>query len=149
MLSGMTLGNLTMKIFWKFYAFLFYFIVLSNAYQLLGKDALLSVYYNTAIVFSHWYIVPYFLNILNVLIACAVSFYIFGYAFDIEAISKAPIWLFYIRLLSELTGHSYEIKMLQAQFSHGNIWGYIILASLIFPIIPSFIAQWRMCFNKK
>ena len=136
-----------MKIFWKFYAFLFYLIVLSNAIQLLGKDSLLGVYYNTTIVFSQWFIIPYFLNILNVLIACIVSLYIFGYAFDIQALSKAPKWLFYVRIFTECSGHNYEIKMLQSYFSHDNIWGYALLAALFFPILPSYIAQWRMSFS--
>jgi hypothetical protein len=138
-----------MKLFWKFYSILFFAIVLSNALQLLNKNSLFGVYYNTTIVFSNWFVVPYFLNILNSLIACIVSIFIFGYAFDVQVLSSAPPWLFYIRLLSDCTGHSYELKMVQSGFSHGKLWVFIGLTSLVLPILPSYIAQWKMTFIKK
>jgi hypothetical protein len=138
-----------MKLFWKFYSILFFAIVLNNALQLLNKNSLFGIYYNTTIVFSSWFIIPYFLNILNALIACIVCIFIFGYAFDVQVLSKAPQWLFYARLLSDCTGHSYELKMIQASFSHGELWGFIGLASLVLPMLPSYLAQWRITFNQK
>jgi len=140
---------ITMKLFWKFYAFLFLAIVFNSAFQLLDKDSLFGVYYNTTIVFSKWYIFPYVLNILNSLIACTVCFFIFGYAFDLKALPSSPPWLFYLRLFSDCTGHSYEFKMVQSYFSQGELWGILGLASLILPILPSYLAQWRMTFSKR
>lgn len=138
-----------MKLFWKFYSFLFLAIVLSSTLQVLNKDSLYGVYYNTTIAFSNWYAIPYFLNILNALIDCIVCLFIFGYAFDVKELSKAPRWLFYVRLFSDCTGHSYEFKMVQSGFTHGGLWGYIELASLVLPILPSYLAQWRMTFKQK
>jgi hypothetical protein len=137
-----------MKIFWKSYSFLFFVIVLNNALQLLNKDSLIGVYYNTTIVFSNWYIIPYFLNILNALIACIVCLLIFGYAFNVQILSRAPQWLLYLRLFCDCTGHSYELKIVQSWFSHGKLWGFVELATLVLPILPSYLAQWRMTFNK-
>ena len=137
-----------MKLFWKFYSFLFFAIVLSNSLQVLNMNSVFGVYYSTTIVFSTWFIIPYFLNILNALIACIVCLLIFGYAFNVPFLSRAPQWLFYLRLLSDCTGHSYELKMVQSGFSHGNFWGFVEIASLVLPILPSYIALWRMTFNK-
>jgi hypothetical protein len=138
-----------MKLFWKSYSFLFLAIVSSNAAQLLDKDSVLGVYYNTMIVFSSWYIIPYFLNILNALINCMACAFIIGYAFNWQKLSSAPQWLFYARLLSDCTSRFYEAKMIQASFSQGRLWGCIGLASLIFPIIPSYYLLWRISLKHK
>jgi len=138
-----------MKLFWKLYSCLFLAIVLSNAVQLLNKDSMIGVYYNTIIVFSNWYIIPYFLNILNALITSIVCLFIIGYAFDVKNFSTAPQWLFYARLLSDCTGHSYEVKMIQSGFAQGKYWGMIAIASMVLPILPSYLAQIRMTFKQK
>lgn len=137
-----------LRLFWKFYSALFVAISLNSSLQILDKNSVWGVYYNTTIVFNDWYIIPYFLNILNTLIECIVCLFIFGYAFDVQALSRMPPWLFYVRLLSNCTGHTYQFKMIQASFSQGKIWGLIGLASLILPVLPSYIAQWRMTFKK-
>jgi len=141
--------NNFMKLFWKLYSFLFLVIMLSNASQIINKNSLLGIYYNTTIIFSNWFIIPYFLNILNALIGCLVWVFIFCYAFDVKGLNRAPQWLFYLRLLSDCTGHSYELKMIQSAFSQGKLWGFIGLASLILPILPSYLAFWRMTFDRK
>jgi len=143
------LENYSMKLFWKFYSVLFIFLAWSSALQLLNKDSVLGVYYNTTIVFSNWYIIPYFLNILSALIACIVGLFVLGYSFDVKGFSQMPLWLFYLRLFSDCTGHAYEFKIVQSGFSQSKLWGAVGLASLILPILPSYIAQWRMTFNKK
>ena len=122
--------------------------MLNNALQLLNKDSLIEIYYNTTIVFSPWHIIPYLLNILNALIACIVCVFIFGYAFDLQSLPEAPQWLFYVRLLSDGIGHSYEWQIVQSGFSQSKLTGFLGLASLILPILPSYLAQWRMTFKK-
>ena len=138
-----------MKIFWKFYSVLFLVITSSSALQLLDKNSFLGVYYNTTIVFSNWYIIPYILNILCILITCIVCLFIFGYAFDIKSIPRTPRWLFYVRILSECTGHAYEFKMIQSRFYQSKVWGFVGIATLILLILPSYIAQWRMTFKNQ
>ena len=137
-----------MKLFWKFYSLIFFTIMLNNALQLLNKNSLLEVYYNTTIVFSNWHIIPFSLNILNALIACIVCVFIFGYAFDLQCLPEAPQWLFYVRLLCDGIGHSYEWQIVQSGFSQSKLTGFLGLASLILPILPSYLAQWRMTFKK-
>lgn len=138
----------SMKLFWKLYFALFFAIVLSNALELLNKNSIIGVYYNTAMIFSNWFIIPYFLNILNTLINCIVCLYIFGYAFNTKGLTSAPSWLFYVRLLSDCVGHSYDMQTVQAGFYQGKLSGLLTIAALTFPIIPSYLAQWRMTFNR-
>jgi len=137
-----------MKLFWKLYSFLFFTLVLNSTLELLRPNSLLGIYYHTTIVFSAWHIIPYLLNILNALIACSVCLFIFGYSFDVPILSRAPVWLFYLRILSDCTGHSYEIKMIQSGFSQGKLIGFLGIATLIIPILPSYLVQWRMTFNE-
>jgi hypothetical protein len=138
-----------MKLFWKFYSCLLLSIVLSKALELLNKDSLVEVYYHTTIIFSNWFILPYALNVLNILISCIICIFIIGYAFDLQGLSKAPRWLFYAHLLGDCIGHSYEFKMIQSGFSQGKLIGFIELASLILPLLPSYLALWHMTFNQK
>jgi len=137
-----------MKLFWKLYSLLFYLIVLSNALQILNPNSIVGVYYNTTIVFSNWFIIPYFLNIFNGLINCIVFIIIVTYAFDIKALPQAPAWLFYVRILSDCTGHSYDMKMVESGFAQGIIFGFIALALLILPVLPSYFLQWHITYKK-
>jgi len=136
-----------MKLFWKSYSVLFLAIVLGNGLQLLDKNSSIAVYYNTTIIFGSWHIVPYIINVLNALINGIVCIYILGYAFDLKGLSKAPPLLFYARLLSDCFGHSFEMKTVQSGLSQGYLTGFIGLASLVLPILPSYLAQWRMTFS--
>jgi len=138
-----------MKLFWKIYLGLFTFIVINSVIQLLNKNSVIGVYYNTTIVFNKWHIIPYFLNILNALINCIVCLYLFGYAFEIKNLARAPVWLFYVRLLLDCTGQTYGLKLLQSGFAQDNFYGLLGVASLVFPILPSYLAQWRMTFKHK
>ena len=138
-----------MKFFWKFYAILFYLIVLSNVFQVFNKESVFGIYYTTTIVFSNWFILPYFLNILNTLISCIACLYVLGFAFDIKNFSQAPPWLFYIHLVGDCIGHSYEIKIIQAGFFQSKMAGFLALAYLTLPILPSYIVLWRMSIKQK
>ena len=138
-----------MKLFWKFYSFVFYIIVLNNALQLLNKDSLIEIYYHTTIVFSPWHIIPYLLNILNALINAIVCIFVLGYAFDLKGLSRAPQLLFYARLLSDSIGHSYEWQIILSGFSQSKFAGFLGLASLILPLLPSYLALSRITFKQK
>jgi hypothetical protein len=137
-----------MKLFWKVYSFLFFTIVLSNALSLFSKASIVATYYHITVVFNSWFIIPYLFNALNALLACIACAYLFAYAFDINFLLPAPAWLFYLRLLSECFGHSFEWQMIQASFYQNKFLAIVGLASLIIPIIPSYIAQWRMSYPK-
>jgi len=138
-----------MKLFWKFYSLIFYIIVLNNALQLLNKDSLIEIYYNTTIVFSPWHIIPYLFNILNVLINAIVCIFVLGYAFDLKGLSKVPPSLFYALLLSDSVGHSYEWQIILSGFSQSKFSGFLGLASLTLPILPAYLALWRITFKQK
>jgi len=135
-----------MKLFWKIYSFLFLAIVLNDAIQILDKGSHLGVYYNTTIVFSNWFFIPYFLNLLSVLINGIACLFLFGYAYEIKKLSIAPQWLFYLRILCDCVGHTYGWQMIRSGFSQSKLAGFAGLASMILPILPSYLAQWRQTF---
>ena len=137
-----------MKLFWKYYAFLFLLIVLNNGFLLLNKNSPLAIYYNTLLAFNHWYITAYLFNILNIILNTFVTVIIFNYAFNAQAPRKAPTWLFYARLFSEFTGHSFEWQLIQTGFAQGIFWGSLGLTVMLLPLVPSYLLQWRITFNK-
>ena len=134
----------SMKLFWKYYAFLFLAIVLNNGLALLNPNSPSALYYNTLIAFNRWYIMAYLFNILNLGLSIIAGILIFNYAFKIQILSKTPYWLFYMRLLSDLTGHSWEWQLIQANMTQEILWGLLALFSWILPIAPSYFAHWRL-----
>lgn len=138
-----------MKLFWKLYSFLFLTIILSIGSQLLDPNAIIGAYYNTTIVFSKWFAIPYLLNILNFLVSATVAVFLLGYAFDVQSLSRAPRWLFYLRVLSDCSGHNYEWQSVLAGFAQSKLAGSIALASLTIPLLPSYILQYKITFKKK
>jgi len=97
--------------------------------------------------FNSWYIIPYLLNIINVFLSATACVLIFYYAFKKHVLYRAWYWLFYARLLSDFTGHSYAWQLIQIDITQGTLWGLLGVASLILPLFPSYLAQWRMTFN--
>jgi len=137
------------KLFWKYYAFLFLVIVLSNGFLLFNPHSHPAVYYHTLMAFNIKYITAYLLNILNLALNTIACVLIFIYAFQTPVLYKAPYWLFYARFLSDLTGHSWEWQMIQASMAQGIFWGLLGLAALVLPIVPSYFPQWRLTFSQK
>jgi len=135
-----------MKFFWKLYSLLFLTIVLNNALQLFDKNYTAEVYYHTTMIFNNWFIIPYLLNILNALLSGIVAVMILTFAYDIHPLPRLPAWLLYARILSDCTGHSYEWQIIQAGFTQNTLTGLLGLGSLIIPLLPSYLAQWRMTF---
>ena len=119
-------------------------IILFNGSELLHKSSPTSFYYHTLIAFNSWYILPYLLNILNVILGSIISFMIFNYAFKDRDSYTAPYWLFFLRLFCEFTGHSYDWQLVQTNFSQGYSWGFLGLASMLVPLVPSYIVLWRL-----
>lgn len=138
-----------MKLFWKYYAFLFMAIVLSNGFALLNPNSPSEIYYNTLITFNRGYAFVHLLNILNLSLNIITGILIFNYAFKIKVLCAAPYWLFYARLLSDLIGHSWEWQLIQSNMAQDILWGLLALASWIVPIAPSYFAHWYMTFSQK
>ncbi|MBF0504026.1 MAG: hypothetical protein HQL14_02875 [Candidatus Omnitrophica bacterium] len=138
-----------MRLFWKFYTALFLVTIFNNGLVLLNKNSPLSIYYHTMMAFNSWFIVPYLVNIINVLLSLIVAFYILNYAFKTDVVLRAPYWIFYARILSDLTGHSYTWQYIQSGLIQGGFWGWLGLASFIIPLAPSYIVQWHItCLHK-
>ena len=99
-----------MKLFWKFYTVLFFTIIAGSAYLFFNKNSDLEIYYNTAIIFSNWFLLPYFFNILNTLLGAVFCLYLSCYAFDLKLLPQPAPWFFFLRMLMDCVGHDYEFK---------------------------------------
>lgn len=137
-----------MKLTWKIYSFFFLSLCLNDLLLIINKNSILNVYYNTTMIFSAWYALPYFLNIFNVLLTVLIALFIFGYAFNQPDFSKLPAWIFYVRTLSDLTGHSYELKFVLSSFVQGKWFGLLTAFAIILPILPSYLIQWQITFGQ-
>jgi len=138
----------SMKLFWKIYAWFFLALVSTNAGQFFDSDSMLTVYYHTTIIFNNWYTIPYILNILNAVLYCILCLFIFGYAYDINGISRLAPFYFFLRLLSDATGHTYELKIIQSSFAQSKLAGLVGLACLSLLVLPSYLVHWKMTFEK-
>ncbi len=133
-----------MKIFAKFYAFLFFILAEKSLLDLFNSHSQITVYYKTTIIFSNWLIAPYFFNIFDALLNLFVSLLIFAYAFDMQGLFKTTRWFLFVRLIADCLGHSYRMKIMQADFVQGNLPGLLGMLTVLLPVLPSYLIQWRM-----
>ena len=136
-----------MKIFWKSYAVLFFLIALSNALSFLNETSVARLYYGAMISFSPLYFIYFAFNVLNIFLALITSFIVILYALDIKHPSPLWRWLFFFRLVSEVWGHHYEWKYIQSILTHEAYYGYVTIACIFIPLLPSYLAHFRYAFN--
>ena len=107
------------------------------------------LYYAMMTRFEPHYGLPLFLEIFSYLVTTACLAPVFLFAFDIKNALPLWRWLFYLRILADLTGHHYTLKSIQSGFADSPLFGFITLAAITFPIIPSYIAHFRYAFRQK
>lgn len=137
-----------MKIIWKSYAILFFFITLGNALNFFQADSPAKLYYAMMLHFYSGYAILYWLNILNIIITIISSLIVLCFAFDIPWAKSVAIGFFFLRIITEALGHHYELKYIQGSFAQGAYSAALTIAALTFPTIPSYIAHFRYAFNK-
>ena len=133
--------------FWCSYAILFSFTSIGHAFVFFHPQSPAIVYYVTLMGFHKAYALLFLLNILAILVTAASNIPVLFYALQIRL--QLWQWLFYLRLLLDLTGHHYEWKFLQSIFTHDFTHGLVALGAWIFPLIPSYIAHYLYTFKNK
>ncbi|MDE2223244.1 MAG: hypothetical protein KGK03_09280 [Candidatus Omnitrophica bacterium] len=137
------------KFIWRVYTCIFFLLAVNDASGIFDTQSSLNVYYHTAIILNSWFFLPFVLNVLNVLIECLVGILIFAYVFDVKDTPRLAPELFYIRLLTDLSGHAYSFEIIKSDFVQERLLGLVGLAILIMPVLPSYFIQWRMTFSHK
>ena len=138
-----------MKIFWRCYSIALLLTILLNNFSLFFKHSPACLYYTFLIAYDKSYYIPYILNLLNIIfnfLGCIVFIF---YTLNIKRWSVLLQWLFFARLLTELTGHHYEWKLVQSYFAQENYLGWLVAILIIAPQIPSYIAHYIYAFQQK
>ena len=134
---------------WKILLFIFGAYVVSGAIDILHPQSFLYIYYHTLIAFHPRYWVTYLLAIGMVVmnILSLISFFLF--VIQTPAFGPA-LWqkILFLRIIFDLTGHSAEIKSMQAAFQGGGVGFVSLLVLSGISIIPSYLACFYYAFRK-
>ncbi len=138
-----------MKLFWKTYAILFFFLSLTNIYLLLDSSWINHQYYQLMIQFNPSTTFIYWANIANLLITAFSSIIVIAYAFNKQhALLAAPI-IFFTRIFFEIIGNNYNVLTVKASFHVSAVFGIATICQLfILPLAASYFAHWTYI-NKK
>lgn len=135
---------------WKLH-FLIYFSVASfNFMAFWDPESEIAFYYHTLLAYDRYFFFPYALNVLAVLCTAftLVPFYCFLFQ---RQIFKTTFWRFFFvfRLALDITGRSYEFKVVQAMFYHDAIAGIHLSLFALLLFLPSYIALFLYAFKPK
>lgn len=137
-----------MKLFWKSYGILFFFVSLGQALYFFSLESNIRLYYDTLTAFDNSYKLHLFFNMMSTILTLIASIIVICYSFNFFKAIRTVQYILYLRLIADILGHHYEWKFIESAFAQGNYPGFLTLAALILPLIPSYIAHWRYAFNK-
>lgn len=134
---------------WSFYFIIYCAVTAYQIWQFIVIDSDINTYYHILIAYNLGYILDYLRNALSVILnaLAIVSFYLF--LRQIRWLSK-NFWqgFLMLRLLSDVTGRIYEIKILQSLFHQNITLGKDVLMLAVMLLLPSYIALTKYAFSR-
>ena len=134
--------------FWKIYIAIFTIISLNNIIFSLSSKSLNYQYYHILSAFDSASAVFYYLNVASALLTVSSIFPLISYITP-KKIKYIQFWqwLFFLRIFTDLTGHSYEILLCRSTFHMDHRAGWALCGILALPILPSYIIHWKSAFK--
>lgn len=135
---------------WKIYSFIFALLVITNLAIVLSPSSELYIYHHILMAFSRSYGFSYYLRLIAAIVNLFALIPLFMFSFRKNLLNRR-LWqtILIIRIIFDITGHSYEFKSLKA-ILYIDLWtglSLFILAAAF--ILPSYEACFRYAFSKK
>lgn len=139
----------TLGVRWKIYFLLYAPLIINHLLASFLSSSENYTYYHILISFEKNYYLVYVLNILSDITECVSLIPLFGFIFRARILNpRIWQWVFYARVILDITGHFYEWNILRA-FLHNErliaLAGFGISAALL---IPSYIAHFLYAFKQ-
>ncbi len=141
--------NLKIALRWKIYLIIFSPIAVGNIAGIVNPQSPVYSYYHILMAFHEDFTLFFLLNAASAILTFFSLLPLFLYVFQIHFL-PALIWqwFFILRVIFEIFGHPYELKLLKALF-YSNIWyAASFLALSLVLLIPSYIACYRYAFKQ-
>ncbi len=136
--------------FWDVYFFVYAFSAVFAAGEFVLPNTGINLYYRFLIAFNIIYIIPYFLNLLQVLVNILSLFpfasYLYRLAFFSPQFSR---WLLACRLLLDIFGRSYQAKAIEAILHHDKNLAIITICVAVLYTLPSYWAHLSYAFLQR
>jgi len=143
-----------MKIFqnmgWKLYLILFATVSAGNFLTLFNDQSPNFLHYQVMITFHPSSRILYVLNIVSASLTMASVVPVFLYIYRLRFL-PAKFWqyLFFLRLVMDLTGRRYETIFIKSLF-HQELWvGLSFVTCLLVVLFPSYLLGFRYAFRRK
>ncbi len=124
----------------KIYLIIFAIFTFSSLISLSRPDGITYTYYNILLTLHAPAGIWYILAILNALISFTILIPLYRRSFNLTGIHiKLFKWLFFVRILTTLLGHNYEVVIIKSAFQGASIlMGIIALSIWLLFLYPSF-----------
>jgi len=135
---------------WKVYFIIILLFVTKEAYHLFTPGSPQFLYYFILRSFNPLFHIVHNTRVIHVLLNIIHCAPLFLYIYRIRFLN-AEVWkyLFILRCIFEITSHSYEMNWIVALYHVNPKHLLLVLAILITPHIPSYMACYRYAFRRE
>ncbi len=135
---------------WKIYFFIAAPLTLGNFLAVLHPDSPLYAYYHILMTFDADFTLFWGLNIASGLLNFISLIPFFLYVFQIKFLKlRIWQWLFALRVIFDLTGHSYEVSFFKSLFYSNPQYALSMILLSLAVYIPSYIACYKYSFREE
>ena len=129
---------------WKIYFLLYLLLTSITMTNFFSTGSQIHRYYHILIGYHIFFLIPYFLNVCSIflnILAC-IGFYFFLYK---TFVLSKKFWkiIFYLRLVTDLLGRSYEVQFLTTLYFDDIYIFYILIITILLIYIPSYLALYQ------
>lgn len=134
---------------WKIYFLFFATATIWNLLFSLSPDSIIYVYYHVLMAFDKHYRTAYFLSMASGVMAAIGLIPLFLFIFQLRFLPP-QLWaiLFVVKVVADLTGHSYEVELIKSLF-YSSFW--LTLSSLAVSLafsLPAYIIFFKYAFRR-
>jgi len=142
--------NYKTKWVWEIYLFLILLFIYHKINNLLNPTSPIHLYYFILVSFNKHFLLTYFLFSSQVLLNIIHIIPLAAYTYRVKLFNP-KFWqiLLFMRLIFDISGHSYEVNHLVSMY-HSKPWfAFIVLAQSITTYIPSYFACYTYAFRQE
>ena len=136
--------------FWYIYLIIYSVLAIGQTVLTFSPGSILYQYHHVLASFDGVLILLYYLAVVRCALLWIGLIPVLSYVHPVR-INQTLLWrwIFFIRILVDVFGSSYEMLLLKSMFVLDARAGWSLLGVYILPLIPSYVAHFQIAFPKK
>jgi hypothetical protein len=135
---------------WKAYFIIYLYLTIGSLYAFFSPSMPAYWYHQILIAYDAVFLVPYFLNAASLFFNALAVVVIYLFIARISILSQR-FWAytFFLRLILEFFGKSYERKIIEALFHDDPATGWLAIGMMVSLALPSYVAYYLYAFKRQ